>query len=168
MKTQKLTLFGSIFAAIMASSCCWLPFALLAFGISGAALSTIISRYRNAFLVISFVLLSVAFYFAYKPINNKEENEEECCRPQSTQKISLKTINRIMLWVVTSFIIAFAFLPLYMHLLPFGYSEVNALKSLCPEGFNDEELMSKIDKHEKFLNKKAQCCEKDHKKTQSF
>lgn len=157
MKTQKLTLAGSIITALMASSCCWLPFVLLAFGLSGTALSSVLSQYRIPFLVVTYIFLLIAFYFAYKP------KTEDCCSSPKTQKINLKQINRIMLWITTIIITAIAFLPIYIHLLPFSYTKVKSVKPLCDAGNEDLELISKIEDSENFLLKKSKCCDKDDK-----
>ncbi|MFN4261654.1 MAG: mercuric transporter MerT family protein [Gemmataceae bacterium] len=61
-----LATLGAIFTAILGSACCWLPLLLIAFGFSAAGVGTFFEQYRPYFLTVTFALLGVAWYFAYR------------------------------------------------------------------------------------------------------
>jgi uncharacterized membrane protein YfcA len=91
----------------------------MAFGISGAALSSKIMQFRTLLLIIAFLLLVIAFYMAYKPAKSKNEGEHEPGTSNKKGKINFLTLNRILLWIVAVLTIAFAFMTKWIHLLPF-------------------------------------------------
>jgi copper chaperone CopZ len=57
---------GSLFTAIVASACCWLPLLLIAFGFSAAGVGSFFEQYRPHFLCATFMLLAVAWYLTYR------------------------------------------------------------------------------------------------------
>lgn len=140
MKLKISTYFGTIFSALLASSCCWLPFLLLFFGISGTAASSFLSAFRIPFLIITFIILGVAFYFHYK----KDENN--CCEAKDKKFWSLRTFNTISLWMTTIIVLAVAFLPYYSHLF-------NKSNTQC-----DTDLLNKIENLENAVPEKSSCC----------
>jgi len=117
---------GTIVSALMASSCCWLPLALLAFGVSGAGIASTLVAYRPIFIVVTFGFLGAAFYFTYRPkklissegsedcCSSQQSDLADCCGPDSTRKINLKNFNKAMLWVVTVMAVAVLMFPSYV------------------------------------------------------
>ena len=98
---------GSVFAAIVASFCCILPivFALTGFSILGA--SALFDAWRPYLLGVTFGLLGLGFYFAYRPV-------KEQCAPGSACAIpNTRRSGRLMLWLATGAVILFAAFPYY-------------------------------------------------------
>ena len=139
-KAEMLSMIGSVVSAVFASACCWLPLVLLAAGISGAAVGAAFERYRTTFLSLSFALLGVAFYFAYRPRSKVAVNaivgmeSDSCCTTEResrgsiiTKKWTLQSLNRSMLWVVTLIVLAFASFPNYVGFLSNNTGQPNRL-----------------------------------------
>jgi len=124
---------GALASGIVASACCWLPLLLIAIGVSGGALSATFEVWRPVLLPVTFALLGLAFYSSYrKPrvvrsaagdasgpgercsTNDSVSNIEACCQPAGAGVSTLKRVNKVMLWVVTVFVLAFAFFPSYV------------------------------------------------------
>lgn len=59
---EKVVWAGGLVSALAASACCWLPLLLLAFGMSGAAVSAAFEKYRPFFAVVTIGFLGAAFY----------------------------------------------------------------------------------------------------------
>lgn len=122
-KAEAITKIGTVLSAVMASSCCWLPLALLAFGVSGAGIAGTMETYRPLFIVLTFSFLAAAFYFTYRP-RKSQASEGDCCstgsdcRAVSTtgmpRRLSLMTLNKVMLWGVTLLAVLFLFFPNYV------------------------------------------------------
>jgi len=125
---------GALVSAVLASACCWLPLLLIAFGVSGGALSAKFEALRPVLLPVTFVLLGLAFYFAYrkpKTVETEASGSGEaccaipaaanatkpCCPPEGNRGFNLKRLNKLMLWVVTVLVLAFSFFPNYVGLL---------------------------------------------------
>lgn len=130
--TGVLAQVAALLAAILSSACCWLPLLLIALGVSGGTLAATFEAYRPFFLPLTFALLATAFYFTYrKPRANGQETGEACCSVEAsegeaktccpadgTQGSTVKRFNKVMLWIVSAFVLAFAFFPDYVgHLL---------------------------------------------------
>ena len=141
--------FGALASAMVASACCWLPLLLIAVGVSGGALAATFEAWRPVLLPVTFVLLSVAFYFTYrKPkvsaVSAAASNASgdaccavpepgtgaACCPPENAQGITLKKVNKVMLWVVTVFVLVFAFFPNYVGYLLGGEDTLAAREDL--------------------------------------
>jgi len=58
---------GAVVAAVLGSSCCWLPLTLLALGAGTAAtaLTGFVESFRIPIVVVALALLGVAGYFTY-------------------------------------------------------------------------------------------------------
>lgn len=124
---EKIAKIGTVISAIVASSCCWLP--LLAVGVSGAGIAASLQSYRPTFIVVTFGFLTAAFYFTYQPRKSIPSGEdaycgpeaieatEDCCAPAGKRRLSMMTMNKVMLWVVTLLAVAFLFFPHYVGLL---------------------------------------------------
>jgi len=100
---------GTVFAAIGASLCCILPVAVAFLGVGSAALGAQLEPLRPYFLVLTALLLALAFYQAYKP--QKCAPGEVCAVPKSRRR------HRIMLWIVAVLAVALMAFPYYVSLL---------------------------------------------------
>jgi copper chaperone CopZ len=122
-RAETISKVGTVLSAIMASACCWLPLVLLACGVSGVGIAGALDAYRPVFITMTAAFLAAAFYFTYSP-RKASSGSEDCCAtahaccaaPSSTSKrrFSMMTLNKVMLWVVTVFAVAFLFFPQYM------------------------------------------------------
>ncbi|MGH8248653.1 MAG: DF family (seleno)protein, partial [Gammaproteobacteria bacterium] len=102
-----LLMAGSVAAAIVASFCCILPivFALTGFSILGAL--ALFAAWRPYLLALTFGLLGVGFYFAYRPRVADCAPGFTCALPSTRQS------GRLSLWLVTAAVILFAAFPYY-------------------------------------------------------
>ncbi len=122
-KAETITKIGTVLSAIMASSCCWLPLLLLAFGVSGAGIAGALEVYRPLFIVLTFGFLAGAFYFTYRP-RSSPTTEGNCCSTADNccavppegmkRRFSMMTVNKVMLWAVTLLSVLFLFFPKYV------------------------------------------------------
>lgn len=104
---DKAFIGASVIAAIAASMCCILPivFVLLGVGVAGAA--AFFATWRPLLLAITFALLGVGFYFAYR-------KPKETCEPGSACELpATKRTGRLWLWIATAFVILLAAFPYY-------------------------------------------------------
>ena len=115
---------GSLLSAMVASACCWLPLALVIFGISAGGLAAFFDRFRLLFLMIAVVLLSVGFYLNYFR-KERCEADMECARPNGV----LKRLNRVVLWLAVVGTVAFGLFPNYSGRLFGGGSTAVAADS---------------------------------------
>lgn len=98
---------ASVVAAIAASLCCILPivFVLLGVGVAGAA--AFFATWRPLLLAITFALLGLGFYFAYR-------KPRQVCDPGSACELrAAKRTGRLWLWIATAFVLLFAAFPYY-------------------------------------------------------
>lgn len=56
---------GSVLSGAAASSCCWLPVVLLAFGVSAAGVGSFFEAFRPYFVGSAVILLGLGFYLTY-------------------------------------------------------------------------------------------------------
>lgn len=108
---------GSVFAAAVASACCWLPLLLIVVGASAAGVSAFFDQVRPWFLAVSVVLLAVGFYLNYARREMCEEGAA-CVAPNR----KMQRTSRVMLWFATVGVLAFAFFPNYVGALLGGAS----------------------------------------------
>lgn len=122
-KGETIAKIGTLFSAIMASACCWLPLVLLAVGVSGAGIASTLEAYRPLFIVVTFGFLGAAFYLTYRPKKTAAADGHDCCTPNAVEdccapamkgRFSMMTLNKVMLWVVTVLAVAFLFFPSYV------------------------------------------------------
>src|SRR5258708_28796167 len=104
---DKAFIGASLIAGIAASLCCILPivFALAGAGIVGA--SAFFAAWRPYLLGITFLLLGLGFYFAYRRPKN-------ACEPGSAcEKTVTNKTGRIGLWIATVVILGITAFPYY-------------------------------------------------------
>ncbi len=104
---DKAFIGASLLAGLAASLCCILPiiFALAGAGIVGA--SAFFERWRPLLLGITFALLGLGFYFAYR-------NPKHACTPGSAcERPAINRAGRLWLWISTIFVLLFATFPYY-------------------------------------------------------
>lgn len=94
---------GAVVSAALASICCILPVGLGAVGLSGAVLSAFLEPLRPHFLVLSIVLLSIGFYFAFR-----RPAEGEACSVETSR---VSRASRPMLFVAALSTAALAMFP---------------------------------------------------------
>ena len=128
-ESKKASLFaaGSVFAAIVASFCCILPivFALTGFSILGA--SALFDAWRPYLLGVTLGLLTLGFYFAYRPARQECSPDSTCAMPKTNRS------GRLLLWLAAAAVILFAAFPYYSgfvaELLLSGASSTSASDS---------------------------------------
>src|SRR5260370_12050250 len=117
---EKTFIGASLLAALAASLCCILAivFALAGAGIVGA--SAFFEAWRPVLLAITFILLGLGFYFAYR--------KRMTCAPGSAcERPAVTKAGRIWLWLATVFVLLFAAFPYYsVPIANFLLSESNA------------------------------------------
>lgn len=77
------TLTGGVFAGIAASLCCIGPLLSLTLGLGSFAASAWFARWRPVFLVVTFVLLGLAWYLTYRR-PKVDCADGSCARPPGT------------------------------------------------------------------------------------
>jgi mercuric ion transport protein len=101
------TAVASVVAATVASACCIGPvvFVLLGVGTFGASLAAL-ETYRSIFIAITTVLLGMAFYAAYRPV-------EDCgvCLPPTRRRA------RIAVWIAAMCVSVLVAFPYYVGFL---------------------------------------------------
>lgn len=118
---------ASVLAAVASSACCWLPLLLIALGASAGGVAATFERYRPVFLVVAPLLLALGFYLLYV--------RKPTCRPDSTcaaPNPKIRRLSRVMFWVATILVVAFAFFPKYVGLLLPASSDTGAADMAGP------------------------------------
>lgn len=92
-RKQVLTGAGSVLAAVVASSCCWLPLLLLGVGAGATAVGTVtntIERFRPIFAVLAIGFLGAAWYFTYfrRPVRAAGQSGDACCAMEPKVQIT--------------------------------------------------------------------------------
>ncbi len=98
---------ASLVAAIVASFCCILP---IVFGLAGITIAGAAARFaawRPYLLAATFALLGAGLYLAYRPARQQCEPGAACAGPATRRS------GRLLLWLATVFVIAFAAFPYY-------------------------------------------------------
>ncbi len=102
----KLALGASLVAAITASLCCLWPLAAVLLGLSSFGAAAVFEAWRPYGLGVTVTLLAVAFYLTYC----KREvacADGACTVPDGSRR------NKLVLWITTVVIVAFAAFPYY-------------------------------------------------------
>jgi copper chaperone CopZ len=103
---------GAVVSAVLSSTCCWLPLLLIAFGASAAGGAGFFEAYRPLLLGVTGLLLAAGFYFVY--FRKARCGPGEACAVPNRR---LERFNKIMLWVATAVVLAFALFPSYVGYL---------------------------------------------------
>lgn len=92
---------GGVAGAILASSCCVLPLALVTLGVSGAWIGnfTALEPYKPVFLAVAAIFIGAGFWQVYFRPRLKCEDGSYCARPQSA------IITQITLWLAAALVI---------------------------------------------------------------
>lgn len=137
---------SSIIAALLASSCCWLPFVLLGIGVSGGAIAAKMSQFRPLFLLIAIAALaySILLYM-------KSKKTSHCCDTKRSNRFNWHLLSLIS---TTFVVLAISFYPLYYPLL----RQENVTTSKDKENCNSVEMIEKLESIENETTEKKSCC----------
>jgi mercuric ion transport protein len=82
-RRQRLIAAGGLFGALAASSCCILPLALFALGVSGAWIGnfTRLAAYQPYFLAATLACLGCGYWLVYRSSTRACADGEACARP---------------------------------------------------------------------------------------
>ncbi len=103
----RFALTGAIVAAVTASLCCILPLIAAVIGFTGFAASQFFEHWRPYFLAVTFGLLAVGFYLAYR------RPREACEVGSACERTPIGRWNRAALWLVAVSVVVLAAFPYY-------------------------------------------------------
>jgi copper chaperone CopZ len=108
---SRFTSIGVVFAAILASACCWLPLLLVAFGASALGFSAFFESARPWLMGLTAILLSLAIYLKVRP----GRLAGECCEAETTADVDAKqpSVLRRIPWLLILVAGASIYLPGY-------------------------------------------------------
>lgn len=111
---KRLIAAGSVFGAILASSCCIGPLILLTLGVSGAWIGnlTALEPYKPYFIAVTLVFLALGFWLVYFKEKKDCAEDSYCAQPSSGR------ITKAALWIATGLIILAATIDFWA---PFFY-----------------------------------------------
>ena len=124
---DKTFIGGSMVAAVVASFCCILPIVFALTGITVLGAAGIFAEWRRYLLAVTFALLGLGFYFAYRSAPRQCEPGGACPRPATGRS------GRLVLWIATPIVVALAAFPYYSALvaeivMPPGTQAIAALQ----------------------------------------
>ncbi len=98
---------GSFIAALLASSCCALPFLLFSIGVSGAWVGTlrVFEPFANIFLGIAITLVAIGFYLSRRARSEACKADGICATPRATR------FSNVLLYVSLLLILLSVFWP---------------------------------------------------------
>jgi mercuric ion transport protein len=98
---QNLLAAGGVVAALGATSCCVIPFALFVAGVSGAWISnlTALERFQPIFVAAAVGCLGVGFYLVYR------KTKAECVEGSYCAKPSSSSTAKVGLWLATALLV---------------------------------------------------------------
>jgi mercuric ion transport protein len=108
MQKERLTVLGSILAAVAASICCIGPLVAVMLGVGSLAAASGLQKSRPLFLGATFVLLGGAWYLTYR-----KPKAEQCAEGAACAAGPAARGGEVVLWVATALAVALAALPLY-------------------------------------------------------
>jgi len=107
---KKITSSGAIISSIFASACCLLP--VLLAGVAGiAGVASFFEKLRPVFIMIVILFLGYGFYVAYFQKKKECAPGEACATPKGKHR------QRIILWVITIFVVFAITFPYWIQLL---------------------------------------------------
>lgn len=100
-KRRGLLATGSVLGAILASSCCIVPFALISLGVSGAWIGQLsaLEPFKPYFIGVTMFLLALGFWHVYFKKPKPCEDGSYCARPESSR------LTQLALWIATALVI---------------------------------------------------------------
>lgn len=100
-KRRSLLATGSVLGAILASSCCIVPFALISLGVSGAWIGQLsaLEPFKPYFIGVTALLLALGFWHVYFKKPQPCEDGSYCARPESSR------LTQLALWIATALVI---------------------------------------------------------------
>ena len=100
-KRRSLLATGSVLGAILASSCCIVPFALISLGVSGAWIGQLsaLEPFKPYFIGVTMFLLALGFWHVYFKKPKPCEDGSYCARPESSR------LTQFALWIATALVI---------------------------------------------------------------
>jgi mercuric ion transport protein len=83
LRAQSLLAAGGLLGALAASSCCILPLALFALGVSGAWIGNLtqLAPYQPYFIAATFICLGLGYWLRYRATKVACAGDEVCTRP---------------------------------------------------------------------------------------
>jgi len=96
---------GAVFAALLASACCWVPLLLIAVGGASAGVASLLETYRVWFAIASVAMLGLGFYFVYL---RRRPCDDDGCAPKSRRS---RRISAVILWASTPLVVAMIAFP---------------------------------------------------------
>jgi mercuric ion transport protein len=115
---DKVVLGGSIMAAIAASLCCIGPLVAVVLGLGTFGAAAAFEALRPYLISVTALLLAGAFYLTYR-------KRAVTCEGGACQVRSASRASKIMLWIVTITVIAFAAFPYYSAALLRANTQTN-------------------------------------------
>jgi mercuric ion transport protein len=96
-KQRGLLATGSVIGALLASSCCIIPFVLISLGVSGAWIGQLsaLEPFKPYFLGVTAFLLAAGFWHVYFKKPERCQDGSFCERPSSSR------VTKSALWVAT-------------------------------------------------------------------
>jgi len=99
-------LAGSLIAGLLASICCIGPLVFGAVGLGSLGFAAALAPLRPWFLGLTAILIAMGFFLAYRPRGQEVCAPGECARLPASRRGQ-----RVALWIVTIFAVAFATYP---------------------------------------------------------
>ena len=107
-KKTRFALTGAVVAAVTASLCCILPLVAAVLGFTGFAASAFFERWRPYLLAVTFGLLAVGFYLAYR-----RPRRQACEVGSVCERTPIGRWNRAVLVLVAVLVVVLAAFPYY-------------------------------------------------------
>ena len=104
---DKAFIGASLVAGIAASLCCILPIVFAAMGAGVVGASAFFERWRPLLLGITFALLGLGFYCAYR------KSTAACAPGSACERPEVNRAGHIWLWIATAFVVVVAAFPYY-------------------------------------------------------
>ena len=129
MKTKKeiLVLGASAVSAVTTSLCCIGPFVSLLLGLGGFAGASFFAKWRSVMLPVTFALLGLAWYLAYRAPNRACTKDGSCTTTRAGKW------NKVVLCMATAFVVGTALFPVFSAALVHSAQPAKARPATPPE-----------------------------------